>query len=214
MKKEPFLWITISISLMANLVLLFALNNQQGNLQRNYKFDDGYIQTVMDIASLHMFVDGAELKNIPVYKHIKKKNYKQKQDSFLLHNILQEKKILFYFPKTYCDGCVSEQLFQLNKIGKEIGFENVIILTDQVIQKHADYILYNNIESEIYETKGEDIGIILPNRNGEYLPVFMVLNGSRIETSYVLSAETMDYTNYFYNKVKELMRSVIEQKDK
>lgn len=200
MKKEWFLWVTIVILLIANFVLLYQLNKSQNNAN-SYKFEDSYIQAVMDNASLHMLVDGVNLSDITLYQHIKKKNFKQLQDTCNFHNLLQGDKVLFYFPKTYCDGCISEQLLQLNKLGKNIGYENIIILTDQVIQKHADYILYNNIKPEVYETKEENIGFQFPQRNGESLPVLMIVDNDRVVTSFVISTETMEYTKCFFNMV-------------
>lgn len=212
MNRVQCLWISVVFLLLVNLGLLFLLNKQQGTNTLNPS-SDSYIDAVISIANEHLVVDGSIFNNKTVYKHIKKKNYKQQQDTVPLRTLLQGKKILFYYPKFYCSGCVSEEYFRLNKLGQEIGEDQIIILTDEILPAHADYVLYNNIKPDVYETKGFEIGLPIIINNPEHAKcVYMVVQDGKVETSFILTPETMNFTDGFYNAVKSKFKKTESNK--
>lgn len=196
MNKATLSWICIIILVIGNLILIYMLNkyNSAGVVK---PYDDTYVKDVMSDVNKHLLIDGAELKNIILYEHVKKKKKTPKQDSIFSYDLLKGENIVFYYSKLFCSNCVLKQFDKLNKLSNKI--DNIIILTDEIVEKYADYILYNNIKPKVYETKFVNIGLskIIDNPENPQC-IYMLIRDGKIITSYILSQETLNYVDDFY----------------
>lgn len=204
MNKNVFLWITILMLLISNMLLLYFNSEIKQTIGVNS--DSNYISGILESSYKHMQIDGSEFVDSVVYHLPKMRKYRDNKMIYNLCDLLKEEKLVFYFPSTFCASCVSNQLYRLNKLSKEIGNDNIVFLTDYASDSVMDYILSNNINVKIYETNGVDIGLPFIVENDLSIGIFMLVVNQKVKTSFVLSAETNDYVEFFYQMLKSKYR--------
>lgn len=201
MNRSVFLWITIVILFASNMFLLYL--NSETKRTAALHGDANYMYGVLDNSYKHMQVDGSEIADSTVFYIPKKKIYKDLKVPFKLKDILKGEKVIFYFPSTLCSTCVTEQFYTLNKLSKSVlENDDIIILTDFVSEATMEYLFTNNINIKIYETRGVNIGLPFETDYDLSLAVFLITNNERVKTSFIISAETLEYVNFFYKMIK------------
>lgn len=201
MNKYAFLWITIGMLVISNILMFYFNSKIKQTIGVNS--DSNYIYGILENSYKHMQVDGNNINDSIVFSLPKVKKYEEASEPFKLYDILKGEKIVFYFPSIFCSTCISDQLHALNKLSKEIGEENIVILTDKASDYVMEYILSNNVKVKIYETRGVDIGLPFKNDYDLSLGVFMLTNNQTVKTSFILSTETKEYVKFFYRMIKD-----------
>ncbi|GEM_PF-5256172 len=207
MKRENiYLWITVFILLAGNLIF-FTLSKER---HFNTSLENIIVTTstmksyAVEELLMHMEFDYALLKDVSViqndYANIFVDTLHHRTDSLMLSGLLQDNKVVFVFAQYACNTCVSEQLIILNKLGKKIGYENIIIIADKNSHNIELFLKSNNCKLNLYETNTNNLGLF------DIPPVSALLiytRKNRIATSFVVSMDTKEYARSFYKFIEK-----------
>ncbi|NQX43060.1 hypothetical protein SAMN05421820_114111 [Pedobacter steynii] len=125
---------------------------------------------------------------------------KTKSQYVKLSNILNSKKVLFRFFRTACSSCIKDQINSLNLLGRKIGRDRIILLTDHLDDEIKIFLLRSGIELNIYETAEESL---LPDFDKKQIPyLFTSDRDLLINTPFIISIESKYLSETFYKRIE------------
>jgi hypothetical protein len=216
MKSKIFTWATIAILLVFNCLFLFSAKNrkvQTVDVERIVNQNSNRYNYIIEQLLLYMQYDNNKIQDIPV-KKIKYEQFldenKSEQEIENLSQILKGEKLVLYFTQLACNSCVSEQILTLDKLRRKMGKESILLLTDYARDDVNLFLKSQKINLELYEIGNLDIGL---NLSAEAPALLLLTTDNTVATSFILNADTKDYTNLFYDFVETKFIEIRQQSE-
>ena len=203
MKLSSFLWITIIILLVGNGIFFYLLKIRKPPVpsiesmivSNNIASQDNH---VIQQLLLYMHYDAGMLPDA-VLNEVEYQNAlpgeKLVKNKTSLHQLVNGEKIVFVFTLAACNSCVSEQLILLNRLGRKIGSEQILLITDMIREDMLLFMRSNEINIKLYEANMEELELF---SKVQVPSVLLLTSGNQVATSFILDMDTKEYANAFY----------------
>lgn len=201
MKRYHFFYgVAISSLLLFNVILFFYSRSLQATVSSvvTTGTDDGYIDDVVQQISHYLKLDGKILNDTLSLVSLEDKMQDRTDRKYYLKDALKEEAIVCYYPLSACRSCLEKQLIKLDDLRRLNKQRHIVVLTDLITDDVPLFFYKNNIRVELYEVKGKNIGIPLP----ELDILLFTTHGNRIRNSFLLNTVTEKYDHFFYEEIK------------
>lgn len=200
LKSKTSIWSIISFIVLSlfSIMLIFLVlyyNNVNKYLSSDIEFKNTEISTLKYVRTWQLNseqykIDGSLklLDEIGDYKN--------------LNEIVNQTMFIYRFFESFCIGCIENDVEILKSLSKEIGIENIIIISNyNTINKLASFKDYYGIEFQVYSYVDP---IPMPiEQNFEETPYFFVLNPN-LRTSFVwITDPGHEYKFPYFQKIRE-----------
>lgn len=179
MKKSIFLLtLALAVLICLNIVLLYTISIER-NENWSYKL---LLQTNIDSIKLFKIRNDDLLQSISLmfdyqYGSIDKNIVFQdgNNNKISIKQIVRERPMLvFKYSALSCNVCISEQISLLKKASKEVGSENILILTDYISpQDLSRFLRMNQIDFKVFNQSDIELTTI-----DKRLPYYFILDES------------------------------------
>ncbi|TSA36124.1 MAG: hypothetical protein D4R64_08365 [Porphyromonadaceae bacterium] len=204
MKKENLLlFLIISAQFLA---ILFISHKSKENLKKCYNLEREKIIAKNEI-DLHetqfkkqLFSENKLLKNFTLTD--------LNNNSIEIGRLINSPKLIYRFPSQSCIECVKADVSYLRLLGKSIGFQNIIIISE--FGQIRDLRIFNNqIGRQFYcfNYKGKfDISLESESNVKDFPFIFLLDNNLRINLAF-LTYDFEELTKAYFSRIEEFFMS-------